>query len=74
MIERRAGTCCTLLLLLLVGADLLNPAVPGVFSLGLPQIFLDGAIQRLDRVPASPASDAGPYTTRGTSRWGIRPP
>ncbi len=56
---------CTLVLLLLVGADLLSPAVPGVFSLALPEMFIDGAVQQFQRVPLSSVADTAP----GSRRW-----
>jgi hypothetical protein len=56
----------TLLLVLWVGADLMDAARPGVFSFEMPQLFVDGVIAgRLD-VASSERTDAPPETPRWT--------
>lgn len=44
--------CLTLLLVLYVGVDFLDPAIPGVFFFDNPALFLDGVVQVKDETVA----------------------
>jgi len=56
----------TLLLVMWLGADLMDAASPGVFSFEIPHLFVDGVIDGRPDVASNVRSEAPPETPRWT--------